>query len=86
VQTKDDGTQVILPVADALAVSLDHARVPVMILRHFDGNMRRDGSSAAPPQPFHPVAERGGLHGAPDFSSPVLLVCVRFSHVAQGLT
>ena len=45
--------------------------LPVMMLRHFDGNMRRDGSSAARPQPFHPVAERGGLHGAPEFSSHV---------------
>jgi hypothetical protein len=71
VQTKDDGTHVILPVADAVAVSSDHARLPVMILRDSDGSMRRDGSSAARPQPSHPVAERGRLHGAPVFSSPV---------------
>lgn len=70
-QTKDDGTHVILPVADALAVSSDHARLPVMMLRHADGKMRRDGSSAARPQPSQPVAERGGLHGAPELSAVV---------------
>ena len=64
-QTEDDGTHVILPVAGALAVSLDHARVPVMMLRHSDGKVRRDGSGPATRQPDHPVAERGGLHGAP---------------------
>jgi hypothetical protein len=32
---QEDGTHVGLPVADALAVSSDHARVPVMMLRHF---------------------------------------------------
>ena len=69
-QTKDDRTHVILPVAAQLAVS-DHARLPVMMPRQSDGKMRRDGSSAARPQPIQPVAERGGLHGAPDFSSPV---------------
>jgi hypothetical protein len=70
VQTKDDGTHVILPVAAHLAVS-DHARLPVMMPRQSDGKMRRDGSSAARPQPSQPVAERGGLHGASDLSSPV---------------
>ena len=30
-----------------LAVSLDYARVPVMMLRHFDGKVRRDGSRPA---------------------------------------
>ena len=59
-----------LPVAAQLAVS-DHARLPVMMPRQSDGKMRRDGSSAARPQPPQPVDERGGLHGAPDFSSPV---------------
>ena len=70
-QTKDDGTHVILPVAEARAVSSDHARLPVMMLRHADGKVRRDGSSAARPQPSHPVAERGGLHGAPEPSAVV---------------
>ena len=69
-QTKDDGTHVILPVAAQLAVS-DHARLPVMMPRQSDGKMRRDGSSAARPQPSHPVAERGGLHGAPELSAVV---------------
>ena len=68
-QTKDDGTHVILPVADTLAVPSDHARLPVMMLRHADGKVRRDGSSAARPQPSPPVAERGGLHGAPELSA-----------------
>ena len=68
-QTKDDGTHVILPVADTLAVPSDHARLPVMMLRQSDGKMRRDGSSAARPQPTQPVDERGGLHGAPELSS-----------------
>lgn len=59
-----------LPVAAQLAVS-DHARLPVMMPRQSDGKMRRDGSSAARPQPSHPVAERGGLHGAPELSTVV---------------
>ena len=70
-QTKDDGTHVILPVADHLAVSLDHARLPVMMLRQSDGKMRRDGSSPARPQPSQPVGERGGLHGAPQLFAVV---------------
>jgi len=71
VQTKDDGTHVTLPVADALAVSLDNARLPVMMLRHSDGKVRRDGSRTATRQPDPPVAERGGLHGAPGLSAVV---------------
>jgi hypothetical protein len=47
VQTKDDGTHVILPVADTLAVPSDHARLPVMMLRHSDLKVRRDGSRPA---------------------------------------
>jgi hypothetical protein len=39
--------------------------MPVMLPRESDGDMRRDGSSAAFVQPKHPVAERGGPHGAP---------------------
>jgi hypothetical protein len=45
---QEDGTHVILPVAGALAVSLDHARVPVMMLRHFDGKVRRDAQGLQP--------------------------------------
>ena len=70
-QTKDDGTHIILPVADALAVLSDHARLPVMMLRHSDGKVRRDGSTTATSQPDPPVAERGGLHGAPGLSAVV---------------
>jgi hypothetical protein len=37
--------------------------------RHADGNLRRDGSSAANVQPKHPVDERGGLHGASELNT-----------------
>lgn len=36
----------------------------VTMLRHSDGKVRHDGSSAAFMQPVDPVAERGRLHGA----------------------
>ena len=65
VQINDDGTHAILPVAAHLTCKVDHARVPVMWLRHADGKLRRDGSNAASLQPNHPVDERGRLHGAP---------------------
>ena len=59
-QTKDDGKHAILPVAGAI---LDHARMPVMLPRQSDGDMRRDGSTTA--QTAQPaVDERGRLHGA----------------------
>jgi len=64
VQIKDDGTHAILPVTSGTNVQPDHARVPVMLLRHSDGKMRRDGSNAASMQPNTAVAERGRLHGA----------------------
>ena len=41
VQTMDDGKHDILPVA---GVNPDHARVPVMLPRESDADMRRDGS------------------------------------------
>jgi len=44
----------------------DRARVPVMLPRKSDSDMRRDGSRAAPVQPNHPVDERGRVHGVPD--------------------
>jgi hypothetical protein len=69
VQTRDDGTHVILPVAGCLTASPDHAGLPVMLPRESDGEMRRDGSRAACEQPKHPVAERGRVHGAPELSS-----------------
>ena len=40
----DDGKHDILPVAGAM---LDHARVPVMLPRQSDADMRRDGSTTA---------------------------------------
>jgi hypothetical protein len=54
-----------------LAVSSVHARVPVMMLRHSEGNMRRDDSRPATTQSDQPVAECGGLHGAPGLSAVV---------------
>ena len=52
-QTKDDGTHVILSVADALAASSDHARVPVMMLRQSDGSMRRGAQGLQPSRPIN---------------------------------
>ncbi|MCA0028759.1 MULTISPECIES: hypothetical protein, partial [unclassified Mesorhizobium] len=60
-QTRNDGTHVILPAAAPIARRPDRARLPVTLLRQCDGKVRRDGSSAATLQPKHPVAERGGL-------------------------
>lgn len=63
-QTRNDGTHVILPAAAPIARRPDRARLPVTLLRQTDGKLRHDGSSAAAVQPKHPVAERGRLHGA----------------------
>jgi hypothetical protein len=71
VQIKDDGTHAILPVTRRTDVQPDHARVPVMMLRHSDGKLRRDGSRAALWQPDHPVDERGRVHGAPGLAGVV---------------
>jgi hypothetical protein len=65
VQIKDDGTHAILPVAAHVRCGTDHARMPVMWLRHADGKMRRDGSNAAAMQPNTAVDERGRVHSAP---------------------
>jgi len=50
-QTMDDGKHDILPVAGAI---LDHARVPVMLPRQSDADMRRDGSTTAKTVPIPP--------------------------------
>jgi hypothetical protein len=71
VQIKDDGTHAILPVTRRTEVQPDHARMPVMLLRHSDGKMRRDGSTAASMQPNTAVAERGRVHGAPGLAAVV---------------
>ena len=47
----DDGKHDILPVAGAI---LDHARVPVMLPRQSDADMRRDGSTTAKTVPIPP--------------------------------
>ena len=63
-QSRNDGTHVILPAAASSLRRPDRARLPVTLLRQTDAKLRHDGSSAAEVQPKHPVAERGRLHGA----------------------
>lgn len=63
-QTRNDGTHVILPAAAPIARRPDRAGLPVTMLRRSDGKVRHDGSSAAFMQPVDPVADRGRLHGA----------------------
>jgi hypothetical protein len=55
---------------------MDHAGMPVMLLRHSHGKMRRDGFRAAWMQPDFAVDERGRLHSAPGlvFMSSCLVV------------
>jgi hypothetical protein len=47
VQTKDDGTHVIVPATAHLTVRPDRVGLPVMMLRHAGGKVRRDGYPAA---------------------------------------
>ncbi|MFG1314612.1 hypothetical protein [Xanthobacter autotrophicus] len=68
-QTRTDGTHVILPAAVPIGRRPDCARLPVTMLRQSDGKVRRDGSSAANVQPEHPVAERGGVQGASELEA-----------------
>lgn len=68
-QTRTDGTHVILPAAVPIGRRPDRARLPVTMLRQSDGKVRRDGSSAANVQPEHPVAERGGVQGASELEA-----------------
>ena len=68
-QTRNDGTHVILPAAAPIGRRPDRARVPVTMLRQSDGKVRRDGSSAADVQPKHPVDERGRVHGASELEA-----------------
>ena len=68
-QTRNDGTHVILPAAVPIGRRPDRARLPVTMLRQSDGKVRRDGSSAANVQPEHPVAERGGVQGASELEA-----------------
>ena len=63
-QTRNDGTHVILPAAAPIDRRPDRARLPVTMLRQSDGKVRHDGSSAALMQPKHPIAVRGRLRGA----------------------
>ena len=64
-QNKDDGTHAIFPVATRAKGAMDHAGMPVMLLRHSDGKMRHDGFRTAWTQHDFAVDERGRLHGAP---------------------
>lgn len=68
-QTRTDGTHVILPAAVLIGRRPDRARLPVTMLRQSDGKVRRDGSSAADVQPERPVAERGGVQGASELEA-----------------
>jgi hypothetical protein len=62
VQSKETGSTI-----SCLRLALlDRARVPVMLPRKSDSDMRRDGSNAACEQPDHAVDERGRVHGVPD--------------------
>ncbi len=47
----------------------DHARMPVMLPRKSDSDMRRDGSNAACEERQTPVDEPGRVHGVPDLDS-----------------
>lgn len=70
-QTRNDGTHVILPAAALIARRPDRAGLPVTMLRHSDGKVRHDGSSAAFMQPVDPVGERGRLHGASELDARI---------------
>ena len=77
-----NGTHAILPVAAHLRCVIDHARMPVMWLRHSHGKMRHDGSHAALLQRHYAVDERGGLHGAPGLAAKW---SVAFRRAFEGL-
>lgn len=68
-QTRNDGTYVILPAAAPIVRRPDRAGLPVTMLRQSDGKVRHDGSSAANKQRNYPVAERGRLHGASELDA-----------------
>ena len=70
-QTRNDGTHVILPAAAPIARRPDRAGLSVTLLRHSDGKVRHDGSRAANKQRCYPVAERGRLHGASELNARV---------------
>src|SRR5690349_8576576 len=71
VQIKDDGTHAILPATRTQVGAADRVGLPVMWLRHAYGKMRRDGSICSKSAANYPVAERGGLHGAPELDCVV---------------
>jgi len=80
VQSKDDGTHTILPVTSPRECAARSRSSAVMMLRHSDGKMRRDGIRAARTQPDFAVDERGRLHGTPGLSCMVEcrgLACIR---------
>ena len=70
-QTRNDGTHVILPAAAPIARRPDRAGLPVTMLRHSDGKVRHDGSRAANKQRCYAGAERGRLHGASELDARV---------------
>lgn len=70
-QTRNDGTHVILPAAAPIARRPDRAGLPVTMFRLSDGKVRHDGSRAANKQRCYAVAECGRLHGASELNARV---------------
>lgn len=56
-QTRNDGTHVILHTAAPISRRSDRAGLPVMILRQSVGKVRQDGSRAANKQRNYPAAD-----------------------------
>jgi hypothetical protein len=61
-QTRNDGTHVILPAAVPKMRRPDRARLLVTLLRQSDGRVHHDGSRAANKQRNYPVAEDSTAH------------------------
>ena len=70
-QTRNDGTHVILPAAAPIVRRPDRAGLPATLLRHYDGKVRHDGSHVANKQRCYAVAGRGRLHGASELNARV---------------
>jgi hypothetical protein len=82
VQTKGDGTHVMLPATTHVTVRPDRMGLPVMMLRHADGKVHRDGYPAAKVQRSCAVDERGRLHGVSGLATIAergVAACVRAS-------
>lgn len=62
----DGGAHAARTPADSIAAHSRHARLFLTPARDSSEYVRRDGSSAASKRSKRAVAERGGLHGAPE--------------------